>query len=160
LQRIPEGHLFICTGFPHQRTDKKGNSIDLFPSKLAHGSWEMYKNGPVASREMNDLYADLSDCDTTSPLFTPLTLDDFSRLGPIYFQIARMDLWKDSALSYCDRLREAGSPVKVEVYPGVPHTWFAMYPQLSINRKWAQDLVHGVEWLLQAKKHASAYSRL
>jgi hypothetical protein len=51
------GHLFICTGFPHQRTDKKGNSIDLFPSKLAHGSWEMYKNGPVASREMNDLYA-------------------------------------------------------------------------------------------------------
>ena len=52
------GHLYVNTGMPHQYSSKKlGKSMDLFPEQLAHGSFETYKNGPVATREMNNFYA-------------------------------------------------------------------------------------------------------
>jgi len=71
-----------------------------------------------------------------------------------------MDIWKDSALFYCDRVERAGGKVKLEVYPGVPHTWWSMYPQLSISKKWAKDLLNGVDWLLRNTEHANTTSKL
>lgn len=56
LQPALTGHLYVCTGMPHQHRSETGEAIDLFPDQLAHGSWETYKNGPVASREMNAFY--------------------------------------------------------------------------------------------------------
>jgi hypothetical protein len=54
------GNLLICTGMPHHHDDKFGRkSINLFPERLRspQSSWEKYKDGPVATREMNALYA-------------------------------------------------------------------------------------------------------
>jgi hypothetical protein len=51
------GHLFICTGMPHVYKDLQGGECNLFPEQLASGSWETYKNGPVANRAMCDVYA-------------------------------------------------------------------------------------------------------
>ena len=56
LQPPLTGQLFICTGMPFSFEDRKGNSITLFADQLAHGSWEKYKDGPVATRAMNTLY--------------------------------------------------------------------------------------------------------
>lgn len=91
----------------------------------------------------------LAKCDPHDPLFTPFHLTDYSKLGPIFYQVAGMDIWKDSAFVYCDKVKQAGGQVKLEYYPGLPHTWWSMYPQLSINKKWAKDLVEGVDWLLR-----------
>jgi acetyl esterase/lipase len=82
-------------------------------------------------------------------MVTPFNHIDFSNLGPLYYQMAEMDIWRDSALLYCELLQSAGNKVKTDIYPGVPHLWWSMFPQLSINRKWAKDLVNGVEWLLK-----------
>lgn len=95
-----------------------------------------------------------------SPLFTPLTQKDFSGLGPVFYQVAGMDIWRDSALFYCDLVRKFGGKTKVEVYPGLPHLWWSMYPQLSINKKWARDLVDGVAWLLKQKGKNPVNARL
>lgn len=57
LQPALTGHFLVCTGMPHSYSDRKGNTRELFPDELLHGSWEKYKNGPVATREMNELYA-------------------------------------------------------------------------------------------------------
>lgn len=57
LQPPLTGHLLICTGLPHQYQGKNGHAINLFPDQLANGSWEMYKDGPVGTREMNLFYA-------------------------------------------------------------------------------------------------------
>lgn len=103
---------------------------------------------------------DLSNCDPHSPLFTALSQTDYSRLGPVFYQVAGMDIWKDSAIFYCDQIRKAGDKVKVEIYPGVPHFWWSMYPQLSINQKWARDLVNGVDWLLKQNVDGRVSSRL
>ncbi|KIX93239.1 uncharacterized protein Z520_11094 [Fonsecaea multimorphosa CBS 102226] len=174
LQPSLSGHLLICTGMPHDFTDRKGHNVVLFPEKLSRGSWERYKNGPVATREMNILYGrkhakshafsnsrltkdiEISNFDAHSPNVTPLTQTDFSKLGPVFYQVAEMDIWRDSAVFYCDKIKEAGGQVKVEIYPGVPHLWWSMYPQLSINKKWVHDLVNGVEWLLSQKTRDAA----
>jgi hypothetical protein len=42
---------------PHSHEDAKGNILNLFPEQLTRGSWEKYKDGPVATRAMNALYA-------------------------------------------------------------------------------------------------------
>ncbi|KIW69912.1 hypothetical protein PV04_02228 [Phialophora macrospora] len=160
LQPPLTGHIFLCTGMPHYDEDDKGIILNLFPEQLAHGSWEKYKDGPVATRAMNVLYGRLASCDSRDPFATPLTQTDYSGLGPVYYQVAEMDIWRDSALFYCDKIRQAGGQAKLDLYPGVPHTWWSMYPQLSINKKWAKDLVEGVEWLLKQKRHSAIPSRL
>ncbi|KEF56521.1 uncharacterized protein A1O9_06708 [Exophiala aquamarina CBS 119918] len=57
LEPALTGHLYIWTGIPHRFEGENGNAIDLFPDQLAHGSWETYKHGPVASREVSKFYA-------------------------------------------------------------------------------------------------------
>lgn len=104
------------------------------------------------------VFPGLAKCDASSPLFTPLNQKDLSRLGPVYYQVAGMDLWKDSALFYCDLVEQAGGQTKIDLYPGVPHLWYSIYPQLSINKKWARDLVNGVEWLLGQKEEKGQLS--
>jgi acetyl esterase/lipase len=102
----------------------------------------------------------MAKCNANDPLFTPLNLTDFSRLGPIHYQIAGMDMWKDSALFYCGKVKEAGGSVKMDLYPGVPHVWYSMYPELSINKKWSKDLITGVGWLLTQKPESQVAPRL
>ena len=59
LQPRLTGHVYICTGFLHDYTDQNGNVLRLFPEQFrsASRSWEMYKDGPVSNRAMNDFYA-------------------------------------------------------------------------------------------------------
>ncbi|ETI27161.1 hypothetical protein G647_09843 [Cladophialophora carrionii CBS 160.54] len=158
LQPRLTGHLFLCTGMPHSYIDSTGDILNLFPEQLAHGSWEKYKSGPVATREMNVLYGYIAGFKASHP--SPLKLTDFSGLGPVYYQAAEMDIWRDSAVFYCDKIRQAGDQAKIDIYPGVPHLWWAMYPQLSINKKWVKDLVDGVEWLLKQNRDPAKSSRL
>jgi acetyl esterase/lipase len=109
---------------------------------------------------MNVLYGVLAGVNIQDPLLTPLTRSDLSGLGPVFYQAAEMDIWRDSAVFYCDKIRQAGGKARLMVYPGVVHTWWSIYPQLSINRKWARDLVEGVEWLLKPRKNGAVSMRL
>ncbi|KAJ9645567.1 hypothetical protein H2204_001148 [Knufia peltigerae] len=160
LQPKLTGHVYICTGMPHDYQDQQGRKCALYPEKLTSGSWARYRNGPVANYEMNMYYADLANCNAHDPLFSPLTLSDFSGLGPIYYQIAGMDMWADSAFFYCDKVQKAGGTVKIDFYPGVFHCWYAFYPELTMTKKWARDLINGVEWLLRKKGDEKVLSRI
>jgi acetyl esterase/lipase len=110
--------------------------------------------------KLTTILVGVAKCNPHDSLFSPLHLTDYSRLGPIFYQVASMDIWKDSALFYCDKVEKAGGKVKLELYPGVPHTWWSMYPQLSINKEWAKNLVNGVEWLLGQSEQKRASSKL
>jgi acetyl esterase/lipase len=115
----------------------------------------------TSSQSFNEDLLDLADPEVTSPLFTPLNYKDHSRLPPIYYQVAGVDPWRDSAILYANLLRQAACQTKIEVYPGVPHCWWAVYPQLSITKKWASDTVEGVRWLLkQGASRGHVSSRL
>jgi acetyl esterase/lipase len=108
----------------------------------------------------NGTETDIASFDSNDSSVTPLTQTDYSGLGPVYYQAAEMDIWRDSAIFYCDKIRQAGGHAKLDIYPGVPHLWWSMYPQLSINKKWVKDLVEGVEWLLKQKRDPAISSRL
>lgn len=109
--------------------------------------------------------------DIFSPLFSALHVSTDS---PIldhmpqfwYHQHAGLDMWQDTALLWLSILLHgkadllpkqsvehipsiSGRPrVKLTHYPGLPHCWWMVWPQLSRTRQWIEDLVNGADWAL------------
>lgn len=44
---------------------------------------------------------------------------------------------------------EEGIKTKVDMYPGMPHGFWSIAPQLKVSQKFVEDSVKGVEWLLK-----------
>src|SRR5262249_23682761 len=103
---------------------------------------------------------DLAEADIFSPLFTPFNQKNHRNLPPIYYQACGLDTWRDSAIFYTHLVRGAGGRAKLDIYPGLPHTFWAFYPQVSMAKKWAQDLVKGLKWLLNTASPPASASPL
>ena len=162
------GFLLLCTGMPHEAESKRtGEKLSLSPGSFK--SWEECKDAPLLNRETNVYFlgkiglecathmtltvqTDIADPDVKSPLFTPFLQSSHEGLPPkLYYQVAGLDPWRDSALVYKKVLEKSSSArteVKMDIYPGLPHCWWLVYPQISETKKWIEDLVLGIEWLL------------
>jgi acetyl esterase/lipase len=151
------GSYYLFTGMPHEGVDSKGNSIDFFSGKLV--SWYALADAPFSSKATNEDYLKLARADVSSNSFTPFHERDHSIVPPVYYQVAGVDLWRDSAMMYAELLREASVRVKMDVYPGTTHCWWASFPEISITQKWKQDLAAGVQWLLN-QEHQLTKARL
>jgi acetyl esterase/lipase len=79
-----------------------------------------------------------------------LSIDDYSGLPPTYLQVLGMDPLRDEGLVYERVLREDfGIKTKLYVYPGVPHGFHSVFPQLEVSLKFNADTIDGVAWLLE-----------
>ncbi|KAH6976574.1 Alpha/Beta hydrolase protein [Ilyonectria destructans] len=78
---------------------------------------------------------------------SPLLAKDLSGLPPTYVQIAGTDPLRDDGYIYAEKLQKAGVPVKVNVYPGLPHG-FMNFPLLTA-RKSDEDLLKAIKWLIE-----------
>ena len=70
-------------------------------------------------------------------------------LPPVYFQVAGREFARDEALIYADVLKEEGSDVRVDVYKGLPHVFWVLFPQLEASKRWNTDTQEGFTWLLK-----------
>ncbi|SMR41619.1 unnamed protein product [Zymoseptoria tritici ST99CH_1E4] len=113
-------------------------------------------NAAILSHKAMDLFAD-NYCPVekrSDPIFSPLLWPTgHGGLPPQYFQICGGDPLRDEGLIYERLLREKeGTATKVDVYPGQPHGFWSVFPQMKASQKFIGDSVKGVEWLLQQKK--------
>ncbi|GJJ13701.1 hypothetical protein Clacol_007957 [Clathrus columnatus] len=84
----------------------------------------------------------------TNPEVSPLLSESFEGLPPTYIQICGLDLLRDEAFLYEKLLKEAGVPTKVDVYPGLPHGFYASFPHFKASKKQKEDFVNGLDWAL------------
>lgn len=128
----------------------------FFPEELKKDwvSWHQLEFAPILSHKATDLFMSNFIPDVSQrgdPLFSPLLWKTGHKdLPPTYLQIAGLDPLRDEALIYERELREKnGIKTKVDVYPGVPHGFWSVFPNLKITQKFNQDSVTGIKWLLE-----------
>jgi len=114
----------------HLRSYEQGDAI-LTPEALKL-IYESYKGWPSDDH----------------PYCSPLLTEPLSGLPAAYFQIAGGDVFRDEGLLYAQLLEESGVPTKFDVYPGLPHGFSQIFPELEASKKWHQDNTKGMQWLL------------
>jgi acetyl esterase/lipase len=146
LQPPITGVFIACTGVPTELQDAT-RSWSFLPEKLPSAKQNEF--APFSEKATNLCYGELADARVDDPEITVLYRADHSKLPPLYYQTAGMDLFRDGALYFQHLYRQAGNKCRTEIYPGVPHLWWLFYSQLSVTKKWANDVVSGVQWVLQ-----------
>jgi acetyl esterase/lipase len=126
------------------------------PSKYSSGYLSMQQNAhaPVVNYDAVQILYNLYKPDVKSPLFVPFNHPKGHKgLPPVYFQICGLDPLRDDGLLYEKALREeAGVKTRLDLYPGLPHAFWAVFPHLSSSPAVAVDTLQGVSWLLQEGK--------
>ncbi|KAF2480820.1 alpha/beta hydrolase fold-domain-containing protein [Neohortaea acidophila] len=115
---------------------------------------EQNKNAPILSQAAMDLFTSnyISKEEEGNPIFSPLLWKTgHANLPASYFQICGQDPLRDEALIAERILREEGVKTKVEVYPGQPHGFHSVAPTIKGSKKFVDDSVKGVKWLLEQK---------
>ncbi|EXJ58087.1 hypothetical protein A1O7_05511 [Cladophialophora yegresii CBS 114405] len=80
------------------------------------------------------------------PLASPL-LGDLCVLPPHIICVAGQDPLRDEGIQYAKKLQQQGSPVRLQIYPGVPHN-FAQFWELKACQRFWDDLQREMGWLL------------
>lgn len=58
---------------------------------------------------------------------------DLARLPPTYIDVGELDLFRDESLDYALRLRRAGVPTEVHLYPGAYHAFDVLAPRARVS---------------------------
>jgi acetyl esterase/lipase len=85
--------------------------------------------------------------DRFSSDLSPFQADNpHKEMPPVYMQVAGKDPPRDDGLIYEKALRAHGVKTKLDVYPGLPHGFEAIFRDLEVSRK-SMDTLMGIGWL-------------
>lgn len=89
--------------------------------------------------------------DPESPLLAPLLFPSHAGLPRrAYLQVGGIDPLRDEALLYERLLREeCATDTRLDLYPGYGHYFWTNFPRLDMSRRFVEDTVKGVRWLLE-----------
>ncbi|KAH9858792.1 Alpha/Beta hydrolase protein [Lenzites betulinus] len=85
------------------------------------------------------------------PEVSVLLQPSFTGLPPAYIQVCGRDPLKDEGLVYGEILKGSAVPVKVDLYPGVPHGFHLVYPTSQLALQMDKDFRAGIRWLLSRR---------
>lgn len=81
---------------------------------------------------------------------SPLLFDSHADIAKkAYFAICGWDPRRDEAILLEQLLQEADLSTKSHVYSGLPHGFWTTCPDLPVSKKWLEDLLQGMRWLLE-----------
>ncbi|GBE85768.1 hypothetical protein SCP_0802900 [Sparassis crispa] len=88
-------------------------------------------------------------------IFSLLLQPSHAGIPPLYLQVNDPDPLRDEGLLYAKLVEEAGVKTKVDIYPGVPHGFQYIAPQITAAVKSSKDFGEGIKWLLSLRSGAS-----
>ncbi|OCH90772.1 hypothetical protein OBBRIDRAFT_834762 [Obba rivulosa] len=113
-------------------------------------SVEQNRFAPLLSKaDLRRLYGWIGAPEPTDPEISPLRYPSHRGLPPAYIQVCGLDPLRDEGLLYNKLLKDSGVKTKLEVYPGVPHTFHIFTPNIKQAAKFEKDFKDGLRWLLQ-----------
>ncbi|TVY71707.1 AB hydrolase superfamily protein [Fusarium oxysporum f. sp. cubense] len=137
------GVVFLAGSFCHP---------DMRPKKYLDRilSVDEINDAPGLTRKSIDYFAELYGAPPTDKRLSPLLFDSHAGIAKkAYFAICGWDPRRDEAILLDQLLQEVGLPTKSHIYSGLPHGFWTTCPDLPVSKKWLQDLLQGVHWLLE-----------
>jgi len=74
-----------------------------------------------------------------SPYAAPYRASDLGGLPPAYVAVGELDLFLDDNKEYARRLRSAGVPTELKLYPGAFHAFDVFAPMSSVAQRFVAD---------------------
>ena len=90
--------------------------------------WDSYLEGRAGAPDI-PIYASASRA----------TVEQLAGLPPTYINVGDLDLFVDEDVEYARRLRLAGVPVELHVYPGAFHGSNNSVSRSELSRRWKAD---------------------
>ncbi|GJN73750.1 hypothetical protein PCL_02698 [Purpureocillium lilacinum] len=104
---------------------------------------------PGLTRKSIDYYAAKYGAPPEDKRLSPLLFDSHANIADkAYFAVCGLDPRRDEALLFGQLLEEAGLGTKVDVYPGLPHGFWASCPDLDVSQEWLRKLIDGLRWMI------------
>jgi len=142
---------------------------EVVPQKYqaAYLSQEQNKDAPFIPKPIQDMFmgrsqllqsAPMLTCfighykpDRSSPKYVPFNHPQgHAGLPKAYFQVCGMDPLRDDSLIYEKVLREeCDIETRMDLYKGLPHHFWILFPALRAAEKQRNDLLSGLEWILK-----------
>jgi acetyl esterase/lipase len=91
------------------------------------------------------MYLGTTDREDTPPYAAPNREKDLSGLPPATVLVEDLDVLRDEAIDYANRLHDAGVSTELHVYPGTFHGHFAFAPDAGISKRTVRDILSSVQ---------------
>lgn len=118
-------------------------AVDLTSAGFEHASMRRHADSPALTMAQMRLFERLAVPPGTDPrAVSPLHAGDLSGLAPALVVVPTVDPVADHGRCYAERLRAAGTPVRLTEYPGATHAFLSM-PTLVPQAKAARAEITG-----------------
>ena len=80
---------------------------------------------------------------------SPTLAEDLSGLPPAYVLTGTLDIFRDEAVTYAQRLMQAGVPVELHVMPGIVHACEFLFPNANVCIRMMDEYITALKEALQ-----------